>query len=169
MLCCPFSWNDPLTALAFYSFQLDFWKLPTIPGETAHVRVPFVSIQAVKVFLESQGIAYSTMIEDVQVIIPQTILPESCWSTWTEGPAFFLLGYPLPGEKTCGCPWGLPAGSATPVERVGRHCPSLFCTWCKWDMVIKKKKNYRERAKQSLAWNMKCKQKGVSLSKTLPI
>uniref|UniRef100_A0A8C0S0I2 Carboxypeptidase A2 n=1 Tax=Canis lupus familiaris TaxID=9615 RepID=A0A8C0S0I2_CANLF len=49
--------------------QLDFWKLPTIPGETAHVRVPFVSIQAVKVFLESQGIAYSTMIEDVQVLL----------------------------------------------------------------------------------------------------
>ncbi|XP_045351605.1 carboxypeptidase A2 isoform X2 [Leopardus geoffroyi] len=49
--------------------QLDFWRSPTIPGETAHVRVPFVSIQAVKVFLESQGIAYSIMIEDVQVLL----------------------------------------------------------------------------------------------------
>ncbi|XP_019308296.2 carboxypeptidase A2 [Panthera pardus] len=49
--------------------QLDFWKSPTIPGETAHVRVPFVSVQAVKVFLESQGIAYSIMIEDVQVLL----------------------------------------------------------------------------------------------------
>uniref|UniRef100_A0A673T4Y0 Carboxypeptidase A1 n=1 Tax=Suricata suricatta TaxID=37032 RepID=A0A673T4Y0_SURSU len=49
--------------------QLDFWKSPTIPGETAHVRVPFVSAQAVKAFLESQGIAYSIMIEDVQVLL----------------------------------------------------------------------------------------------------
>ncbi|KAM5255507.1 carboxypeptidase A2 [Ctenodactylus gundi] len=51
--------------------QLDFWKSPTTPGETAHVRVPFVSVQAVKVFLESQGISYSIMIEDVQVLLDQ--------------------------------------------------------------------------------------------------
>ncbi|XP_005402490.1 PREDICTED: carboxypeptidase A2 [Chinchilla lanigera] len=51
--------------------QLDFWKSPTIPGESAHVRVPFVNTQAVKVFLESQGIAYSIMIEDVQVLLDQ--------------------------------------------------------------------------------------------------
>uniref|UniRef100_A0A2I3HVG5 Carboxypeptidase A2 n=1 Tax=Nomascus leucogenys TaxID=61853 RepID=A0A2I3HVG5_NOMLE len=49
--------------------QLDFWKSPTTPGETVHVRVPFVSVQAVKAFLESQGIAYSIMIEDVQVLL----------------------------------------------------------------------------------------------------
>nr|XP_039328758.1 carboxypeptidase A2 isoform X2 [Saimiri boliviensis boliviensis] len=49
--------------------QLDFWKSPTTPGETAHVRVPFISVQAVKVFLESLGIAYSIMIEDVQVLL----------------------------------------------------------------------------------------------------
>nr|XP_023400393.1 carboxypeptidase A2 isoform X2 [Loxodonta africana] len=47
--------------------QLDFWKSATTPGQTAHVRVPFVSLQAVKVFLESQGFAYSIMIEDVQI------------------------------------------------------------------------------------------------------
>lgn len=74
---CPFPWNYLLTALVFYPFQLDFWKSPTIPGETAHVRVPFVSVQAVKIFLESQDIAYSIMIDDVQVIIPETILPEA--------------------------------------------------------------------------------------------
>uniref|UniRef100_A0A2K6LZG4 Carboxypeptidase A2 n=1 Tax=Rhinopithecus bieti TaxID=61621 RepID=A0A2K6LZG4_RHIBE len=45
---------------------LDFWRSPSTPGETAHVRVPFVSVEAVKAFLESQGIAYSIMIEDVQ-------------------------------------------------------------------------------------------------------
>uniref|UniRef100_A0A671FHH2 Carboxypeptidase A2 n=3 Tax=Rhinolophus ferrumequinum TaxID=59479 RepID=A0A671FHH2_RHIFE len=49
--------------------QLDFWKSPTIPGEMVHVRVPFVSLQAVKVFLESQSIPYSIMIEDVQVLL----------------------------------------------------------------------------------------------------
>uniref|UniRef100_G3SWF3 Carboxypeptidase A2 n=1 Tax=Loxodonta africana TaxID=9785 RepID=G3SWF3_LOXAF len=49
--------------------QLDFWKSATTPGQTAHVRVPFVSLQAVKVFLESQGFAYSIMIEDVQVLL----------------------------------------------------------------------------------------------------
>uniref|UniRef100_A0A8D0QK68 Carboxypeptidase A1 n=1 Tax=Sus scrofa TaxID=9823 RepID=A0A8D0QK68_PIG len=36
---------------------------------TTHVQVPFVSIQAVKGFLESQGIVYSIMIEDVQVLL----------------------------------------------------------------------------------------------------
>ncbi|XP_008047782.1 carboxypeptidase A2 isoform X1 [Carlito syrichta] len=49
--------------------QLDFWRPPSTTGETVHVRVPFVSVQAVKVFLESQGIAYSIMIEDVQVLL----------------------------------------------------------------------------------------------------
>ncbi|XP_049631019.1 carboxypeptidase A2 isoform X2 [Suncus etruscus] len=47
--------------------QLDFWKSPTTPGETVHVRVPFLNLQAVKIFLESQGIEYSIMIEDVQI------------------------------------------------------------------------------------------------------
>ncbi|XP_006887186.1 PREDICTED: carboxypeptidase A2 isoform X1 [Elephantulus edwardii] len=49
--------------------QLDFWKPTTTPGQTVHVRVPFVNLQAVKVFLESQRIAYSIMIEDVQVLL----------------------------------------------------------------------------------------------------
>ncbi|XP_004677099.1 PREDICTED: carboxypeptidase A2 [Condylura cristata] len=49
--------------------QLDFWKSPTTPKETAHVRVPFVSLQAVKVFLEAQGIDYSVMIRDVQALL----------------------------------------------------------------------------------------------------
>lgn len=46
--------------------ELDFWKSPSVPRQTVHVRVPFASIQDVKVFLESQGITYSIMIEDVQ-------------------------------------------------------------------------------------------------------
>ncbi|XP_041531488.1 carboxypeptidase A2 isoform X2 [Microtus oregoni] len=47
--------------------QLDFWKSPTIPRQRVHVRVPFSNVQTVKVFLESQGIAYSIMVEDVQI------------------------------------------------------------------------------------------------------
>ncbi|XP_004707872.1 carboxypeptidase A2 isoform X1 [Echinops telfairi] len=51
--------------------QLDFWRPPTVSGATAHVRVPRDSVQTVKVFLESQGIAYSIMIQDVQVLLDQ--------------------------------------------------------------------------------------------------
>uniref|UniRef100_F7BPS7 Peptidase M14 domain-containing protein n=1 Tax=Equus caballus TaxID=9796 RepID=F7BPS7_HORSE len=49
--------------------SLDFWKSPTIPGEIAHVPVPFSSIQAVKSFLESQETPYSVTIEDVQALL----------------------------------------------------------------------------------------------------
>lgn len=123
LLSSPFPWKDPLITMAFYLFQLDFWKSPTIPGETTHVRVPFVSLQAVKVFLESQGIPYSIMIEDVQVITPQAIFPEACWSTGTEGRPSLILGYPCQrrdlqvplGPSCClGCPC-----------RVGREALSL--------------------------------------------
>lgn len=60
--------------LNLYSFQLDFWKSPSVPRQTVHVRVPFASIQDVKVFLESQGITYSIMIEDVQVSFQKAAL-----------------------------------------------------------------------------------------------
>lgn len=107
MLSCPFPWGT-LIALAFYPFQLDFWKSPTIPGETAHVRVPFVNVQEVKVFLESQDIAYSIMIEDVQVITPtdhpsRGLLVHMNWraimfDSWVpsakEGPRGFHYGLP---------------------------------------------------------------------------
>ncbi|KAB0375553.1 hypothetical protein FD755_012196 [Muntiacus reevesi] len=49
-------------------FQLVFWKSPTILGKTTYVQIPFVSIQVVKVILESQGTAYSITTEDVQVL-----------------------------------------------------------------------------------------------------
>uniref|UniRef100_A0A8B9TK48 Peptidase M14 domain-containing protein n=1 Tax=Anas platyrhynchos TaxID=8839 RepID=A0A8B9TK48_ANAPL len=47
--------------------QLDFWRDPTKPGHPSDLRVPFPSLQAVKIFLESHGISYSIMIKDVQV------------------------------------------------------------------------------------------------------
>ncbi|XP_065794564.1 carboxypeptidase A4-like [Muntiacus reevesi] len=50
-------------------FQLVFWKSPTILGKTTYVQIPFVSIQVVKVILESQGTAYSITTEDVQTVL----------------------------------------------------------------------------------------------------
>ncbi|XP_003475247.1 carboxypeptidase A1 [Cavia porcellus] len=51
--------------------QLDFWRGPTRPGSPIDVRVPFPSVQAVKVFLESLGIEYRIMIEDVQSLLDE--------------------------------------------------------------------------------------------------
>ncbi|KAM6301867.1 carboxypeptidase A1-like [Podargus strigoides] len=51
--------------------QVDFWRDPTTPGRPADLRVPFSSLQAVKVFLESNGISYSIMIEDVQELVDE--------------------------------------------------------------------------------------------------
>ncbi|NXX97905.1 CBPA1 Carboxypeptidase, partial [Centropus bengalensis] len=51
--------------------QVDFWRDPTIPGHPADLRVPFSSLQAVKIFLESHGIPYSIMIEDVQELLDE--------------------------------------------------------------------------------------------------
>lgn len=49
--------------------QLDFWRGPAQPGSPIDVRVPFPSIQAVKVFLEARGLRYTIMIEDVQSLL----------------------------------------------------------------------------------------------------
>lgn len=51
--------------------QLDFWRGPAQPGSPIDVRVPFRSIQAVKIFLEAHGIGYTTMIEDVQALLDE--------------------------------------------------------------------------------------------------
>uniref|UniRef100_A0A8D0G5J6 Carboxypeptidase A1 n=1 Tax=Sphenodon punctatus TaxID=8508 RepID=A0A8D0G5J6_SPHPU len=67
------SW--PLTALIYFSFlcllQLDFWKTPVRPEMPVDIRVPFPSLQAVKIFLESNGIRYSIMIEDLQTLVDE--------------------------------------------------------------------------------------------------
>ncbi|XP_068025487.1 carboxypeptidase A1-like [Melanerpes formicivorus] len=49
--------------------QLDFWRHPTSPGHPVDLRVPFPSLQAVKIFLEFNNISYSIMIEDVQELL----------------------------------------------------------------------------------------------------
>ncbi|KAF1477524.1 Carboxypeptidase A1, partial [Megadyptes antipodes antipodes] len=51
--------------------QVDFWRHPTSPGQPADLRVPFPSLQAVKIFLESNSISYSIMIEDVQELLDE--------------------------------------------------------------------------------------------------
>ncbi|NXW61681.1 CBPA1 Carboxypeptidase, partial [Eurystomus gularis] len=51
--------------------QLDFWLHPTSPGHPVDVRVPFLSLQPVKIFLESNNISYSIMIEDVQELLDE--------------------------------------------------------------------------------------------------
>ncbi|NXI89454.1 CBPA1 Carboxypeptidase, partial [Psophia crepitans] len=51
--------------------QVDFWRHPTSPGQPTDLRVPFRSLQAVKVFLESNNISYSIMIEDVQKLLDE--------------------------------------------------------------------------------------------------
>ncbi|CAO2603054.1 Carboxypeptidase A1, partial [Lemmus lemmus] len=51
--------------------QLDFWRDPARAGLPIDVRVPFPSIQSVKVFLESHDISYEIMIEDIQSLLDE--------------------------------------------------------------------------------------------------
>ncbi|NXG81233.1 CBPA1 Carboxypeptidase, partial [Baryphthengus martii] len=51
--------------------QLDFWRHPSSLGGPSDLRVPFPSLQTVKTFLESHGISYSIMIEDVQKLLDE--------------------------------------------------------------------------------------------------
>lgn len=62
--------NISNTADGCYLFclcQLDFWQRSASPETPIDVQVPFASLQAVKIFLESNCIRYSIMIEDLQV------------------------------------------------------------------------------------------------------
>ncbi|NXU63686.1 CBPA2 Carboxypeptidase, partial [Horornis vulcanius] len=49
--------------------QLDFWINPSAPALPVDVRIPAASVQSVKAFLESQGIEYSILIEDLQDVL----------------------------------------------------------------------------------------------------
>lgn len=52
-------------------FELDFWMGVTDVASPVDVRVPFHSLQSVKIHLESQGIDYSIMIEDLQMLLDE--------------------------------------------------------------------------------------------------
>ncbi|XP_073480115.1 carboxypeptidase A1-like isoform X2 [Aquarana catesbeiana] len=56
---------------ALNHLQIDFWRSPTRPKLPVDMRVPFPVLQNVKVFLESNNIEYSIMIEDVQELLDQ--------------------------------------------------------------------------------------------------
>ncbi|XP_063999002.1 carboxypeptidase A2-like [Pogoniulus pusillus] len=49
--------------------ELDFWINPSTSGRPVDVRIPANNVQAVKGFLESNGIEYSILIEDLQAIL----------------------------------------------------------------------------------------------------
>ncbi|NXG01390.1 CBPA2 Carboxypeptidase, partial [Sakesphorus luctuosus] len=49
--------------------QLDFWINPSAPALPVDVRIPAASLQSVKAFLESHGIEYSILIEDLQDVL----------------------------------------------------------------------------------------------------
>ncbi|NXP18516.1 CBPA2 Carboxypeptidase, partial [Scytalopus superciliaris] len=51
--------------------QLDFWIKPSAPALPVDVRIPADNVQSVKAFLESRGIEYSILIEDLQDVLDQ--------------------------------------------------------------------------------------------------
>ncbi|XP_044884746.1 carboxypeptidase A1-like [Mauremys mutica] len=51
--------------------QIDYWLSPAQPGLPVDARVPFHSLQAVKVFLESNTIPYTIMVDDVQELLDE--------------------------------------------------------------------------------------------------
>ncbi|XP_026167317.1 carboxypeptidase A5 [Mastacembelus armatus] len=52
-------------------FELDFWRGVTHVSVPVDVRVPFHSLQSVKIYLEVQDIEYSIMVEDLQVMLDE--------------------------------------------------------------------------------------------------
>ncbi|KAM6320920.1 carboxypeptidase A2-like [Aegotheles albertisi] len=51
--------------------ELDFWINPSSPALPVDVRIPAGNVQAVKAFLESYGIEYSILIEDLQDLLDE--------------------------------------------------------------------------------------------------
>ncbi|XP_063164513.1 carboxypeptidase A1-like [Candoia aspera] len=56
---------------ALEDLQLDFWQAPAHPELPIDVRVPLPSLQRVKIFLESNDIQYSIMINNVQKLVDE--------------------------------------------------------------------------------------------------
>lgn len=81
----------PSSLLSSPPHQVDFWLDPTSPGHPADLRVPFSSLQAVKIFLESNSISYSIMIEDVQVRAAVRSWMSSCSSVPRKDPKSWKL------------------------------------------------------------------------------
>ncbi|XP_075199635.1 carboxypeptidase A1-like [Anomaloglossus baeobatrachus] len=56
---------------SYEDLKLDFWQGPSRPERFIDIRVPFFSLQDVKVYLESNNIQYSIMIEDLQTLLDE--------------------------------------------------------------------------------------------------
>ncbi|XP_075199639.1 carboxypeptidase A1-like [Anomaloglossus baeobatrachus] len=56
---------------AMKHLEVDYWRSPSSPNLPVDMMVPKVALQQVKVFLESNSIDYSIMIEDVQDLLDQ--------------------------------------------------------------------------------------------------
>uniref|UniRef100_A0A7N6F668 Carboxypeptidase A1 n=1 Tax=Anabas testudineus TaxID=64144 RepID=A0A7N6F668_ANATE len=54
-------------------FELDFWRGVTDVSIPVDIRVPFHSLQFIKIYLETQNIDYSIMIKDLQVGLVQIV------------------------------------------------------------------------------------------------
>ncbi|XP_075713629.1 carboxypeptidase A1-like [Rhinoderma darwinii] len=55
----------------YEDLQLDFWQEPSVPERFIDIRVPFFSLQDVKVYLEFHNIQYSIMIPDLQTLLDE--------------------------------------------------------------------------------------------------
>uniref|UniRef100_A0A8C7E1K7 Carboxypeptidase A2 n=1 Tax=Naja naja TaxID=35670 RepID=A0A8C7E1K7_NAJNA len=62
--------------------RLDFWRSPSHPKEPVDLKVPFTSLQAVKVLLESHQIDYSILIEDVQALLDEESREFTLFTRW---------------------------------------------------------------------------------------
>ncbi|KAJ6656347.1 hypothetical protein lerEdw1_003850 [Lerista edwardsae] len=56
---------------AWEDLQIDFWLGPSKPNLPVDMRVPFQSLQAVKIFLESNGIPYTILIKNLQDLLDE--------------------------------------------------------------------------------------------------
>uniref|UniRef100_A0A8C3NAJ6 Peptidase M14 domain-containing protein n=1 Tax=Geospiza parvula TaxID=87175 RepID=A0A8C3NAJ6_GEOPR len=79
--------------------QLDFWINPSAPALPVDVRIPAVSVQSVKAFLESQGIQYSILIEDLQVDMAESAQRQRSTSTFDFGAYHTLDDVSTSGEE----------------------------------------------------------------------
>ncbi|KAM5172672.1 carboxypeptidase A1-like [Mantella aurantiaca] len=55
----------------FEDLKVDFWMEPSKPNRYTDIRVPFYSLQDVKVYLESNNIQYNVMIHDLQAMLDE--------------------------------------------------------------------------------------------------
>ncbi|KAG2459841.1 CBPA1 Carboxypeptidase, partial [Polypterus senegalus] len=79
--------------------QLDVWREAVKPEDSMDIHVPHSSLQTVKAFLESHGISYSVMIEDVQIYnwmdelaseYPHLVTKEQIGSSYEGRPLYIL-------------------------------------------------------------------------------